>query len=135
LIIDNADLLMMQNWEHVLEVFDHLHLQPKKSHDVDFSRVRNWLLDGNAKYHRQTLVFSRIPSPSINAVFNKFCHNFAGKVQLNLKDHPKMLVGTICRIGFQLTQVFHRIECDSPSQLPNCRFQFFIEKVVDHFKI
>ena len=27
-------------------VFEHLHLQPKDSHDVDFSRVRMWCLNG-----------------------------------------------------------------------------------------
>lgn len=133
LIIDNADVLMMQNWEHVLSVFDHLHLQPKKSHDVDFSRVRNWLLDGHAKFYRQTLVFGRIPAPPINSVFNKYCKNYAGKCQLNLLKSPKYQIGTICQIGFQLPQVFHKIECDSPADLPNARFNFFIEKVMNSF--
>ena len=27
-------------------VFDHLHLQPREAHDVDFSRVRMWCLNG-----------------------------------------------------------------------------------------
>jgi U3 small nucleolar RNA-associated protein 25 len=66
---------MMQNWEHVLTIFEHLHLQPKKSHDVDFSRVRNWLLDGHSSLYRQTLIFSRIPAPPINNIFNKVVEN------------------------------------------------------------
>jgi U3 small nucleolar RNA-associated protein 25 len=129
LIVDNSDILMMQNWEHVLTMFDYMHLQPKKSHDVDFSRVRNWLLDGHAKFYRQTLIFSRIPTPAINNIFNKYCQNYAGKCQLNLLKLPKYQVGTICQIGFQLAQVFHRIECDSLIDLPNARFNFFVEKV------
>ena len=120
---------MMQNWEHVLTMMDHLHLQPKKSHDVDFSRVRNWLLDGYARFYRQTLVFSRIPAPPINSVFNKYCHNFAGKCQIDLVKSSKYQTGSICQIGFQLAQMFHRIECDSPIDLPEARFNFFIEKV------
>jgi U3 small nucleolar RNA-associated protein 25 len=129
LIIDNADVLMMQNWEHVLSVFEHLHLQPKKSHDVDFSRVRNWLLDGHAHDYRQTLIFSRIPAPPINNIFNKYCRNFAGRCQINLMESTRFQIGTICKINFQLSQMFHRIECDSPVELPDARFNFFIEKV------
>lgn len=134
LIVDNADVLMMQNWEHVTTLFEHLHLQPKKSHDVDFSRVRNWLLDGHARHYRQTLIFSRIPAPPINNIFNKYCLNYAGKCQINLMESARFQTGTICKINFQLSQMFHRIECDSPAELPDARFNFFIEKVLPQFK-
>jgi U3 small nucleolar RNA-associated protein 25 len=30
-------------FQHVL---NHIHLQPKESHNVDFSRVRMWVLNG-----------------------------------------------------------------------------------------
>lgn len=128
---------MMQNWEHVTLILENLHLQPKKSHDVDYSRVRPWLLDGHAKFYRQTLVFSRIPAPCINSIVNKYCTNFNGRCQIDLfgGSKAKYQVGTICRIGFQLSQVFHRIECDSPVDLPNVRFQFFIEKVCKIVKL
>lgn len=127
---------MMQNWEHVLTIFDHLHLQPKKSHEVDFSRVRNWLLDGHARHYRQTLIFSRIPAPPINNVFNKYCQNYSGKIQLNLIESPRSQIGTICKINFQLSQMFHRIDCESPLELADARFNFFIEKVTSFlFKI
>ena len=49
LIMDQADNFLMQNWEHVTSVIDRLHLQPKDSHGVDFSRVRHWSLDGHAR--------------------------------------------------------------------------------------
>lgn len=45
-----ASLLL--SWSHVVlfyhlqHVFEHLHQQPKDSHDVDFSRVRMWCLNG-----------------------------------------------------------------------------------------
>lgn len=127
--MDNADVLLMQNWEHVVTVFDNLHLQPKKSHDTDFSRVRSWLLDGHARLYRQTLIFSRIPAPQINNIFNKYCTNFSGKYQIDLFKNPKYQLGTICKIGFQLAQVFNKIDCDSPADLPEQRFKFFTEKV------
>ena len=129
LIVDNADVLMMQNWEHILTIFDHLHLQPKKSHETDFSRVRNWVLDGQSRYYRQTLLFSRIPAPPINSVFNKYCHNYAGKCQVDLLQVPMYQTGSICKVGFNLAQMFHKIDCDNPLDLPEARFNFFIEKV------
>ena len=49
LILDQADVFLMQNWEHVTSVLDRMHLQPKDSHGVDFSRVRHWSLDGHAR--------------------------------------------------------------------------------------
>ena len=129
LIVDHADVLMMQNWEHVISVFENLHLQPKNSHDTDFSRVRNWLLEGYAPYYRQTIIFSQIPAPPINNLFNKFCRNYAGRFQVDLLTLPKYVRGSICQIGFQLSQVFHKIECQSPIELPEARFKFFIDKV------
>lgn len=52
LIMDQMDIFLMQNWDHLLHVLDHLHLQPKKTHDTDFSRVRSWAVNGWSKYYR-----------------------------------------------------------------------------------
>lgn len=52
LIMDQTDVFLMQNWDHLLHVLDHFHLQPKKTHGTDFSRVRSWAVNGWAKYYR-----------------------------------------------------------------------------------
>jgi hypothetical protein len=44
-------------------------------------------------------------------------------------ESPRFQIGSICKINFALSQMFHRIECESPSELPDARFNFFIEKV------
>ncbi|KAK2187564.1 hypothetical protein NP493_161g00007 [Ridgeia piscesae] len=46
LIFDQMDIFHMQNWDHIQHLTSHLHLQPKTGHGVDFSRVRNWTLNG-----------------------------------------------------------------------------------------
>eukprot|EP00731_Ephydatia_muelleri_P028176 Em0019g1049a len=97
IIVDQADVLLMQNWEHVLTVFNHLHLQPKEAHDVDFSRVRHWCLNG-----------------------------YAGKVKVDDSVHS----GTICQVVAQLPQVFHRMESQKLLDLPDARFQYFVDKVL-----
>ena len=67
LIIDQMDVLAMQNWDHVSHIFEHMHLQPSQSHGIDFSRVRMWSLNGLSKFYRQTILFSSMVVPEIQA--------------------------------------------------------------------
>ncbi|KAL9954193.1 hypothetical protein ACROYT_G041696 [Oculina patagonica] len=79
-IADQTDVFLMQNWEHVLHIFEHFHRQPKDSHDVDFSRVRMWCLNGWSKYYRQTLIFSSICQVAVQVpqAFHRFeCSSFS----------------------------------------------------------
>jgi len=79
LIIDQADAMLQQNWEHVEFALSHLNLQPKATHGCDFSRVRQWSLDGNARHLRQTIVFSAYITPELNSLFSTHAHNITGK--------------------------------------------------------
>lgn len=54
-------------------IFEHMHVQPRESHDVDFSRVRMWCINGHSKYYRQTLLFSSFPAAELNSLFNGNC--------------------------------------------------------------
>ncbi|XP_078352383.1 U3 small nucleolar RNA-associated protein 25 homolog [Oculina patagonica] len=129
-IADQTDVFLMQNWEHVLHIFEHFHRQPKDSHDVDFSRVRMWCLNGWSKYYRQTLIFSSFVSPEMNSLFNRHCYNFAGKVKVSLSDVP----GSICQVAVQVPQAFHRFECSSFSEAADKRFHTFVNEILPEFK-
>jgi len=46
LVLDQADVCLMQNWDHVTAVFEVLNLIPTKNRGTDFSCVREWYLNG-----------------------------------------------------------------------------------------
>ncbi|KAI9840949.1 MAG: rRNA-binding ribosome biosynthesis protein utp25 [Thelocarpon superellum] len=119
-ILDQADALLMQNWEHVECLFDHLNLQPKEARGCDFSRVRAWYLDDHAQYLRQTLVFSGYHTPELNSLFSSHMKNVAGKVKCSPQYDGSALLQP-----FTLKQVFSRFDCPSPAAEPDVRFKYF----------
>lgn len=130
LIIDQADIYLMQNWEHVLHLMKHINLLPLDSHGVDFSRVRMLSLNNWSKYYRQTLLFSALQDPQINSIFNKHCFNYTGQVAV--RNVP--LIGSISRVVVQLPHVFRRIEAENLTSVIDTRFQFFIDKVLPEYR-
>lgn len=130
LLLDQADVFLMQNWDHVLHIFQHLHLQPSDAHGVDFSRVRMWCLNGWSKLYRQTLLFGSVSLPLINALFNKNCCNYSGKVRVS---NP-VAKGTICRVAAQVPQFFQRFVSASVSEIADVRFQTFTQKILPEYR-
>ncbi|XP_025065094.1 digestive organ expansion factor homolog isoform X4 [Alligator sinensis] len=130
LIIDQADIYLMQNWEHILHLMNHLNLLPLNSHGVDFSRVRMLNLNNWSKYYRQTLLFSALQDPQINSIFNKHCFNYRGQVAV--RNVP--MTGSINHVVVQLPHVFRRLESDSLISIIDARFQFFIDKVLPEYR-
>lgn len=120
-IMEQADATLMQNWEHAEFVFEHLNLQPKDPHDCDFSRVRSWYLDDQARHIRQTIVLSAYLTPKINTLYNKYMRNVAGRLKYT-QDYTTGLIETL---SYGIKQTFLRF--DSPSHLtdPDARFKYF----------
>ncbi|XP_003800552.1 digestive organ expansion factor homolog [Otolemur garnettii] len=130
LIIDQADIYLMQNWEHVLHLMNHMNLLPLDSHGVDFSQVRMWSLNNWSKYYRQTLLFGALQDAQINSVFNKYCVNFQGQVAV--KNVP--MTGSISHVLVQLPHVFQRMEVDSLASVIDVRFNFFVNKILPQYR-
>ncbi|XP_048665400.1 U3 small nucleolar RNA-associated protein 25 homolog isoform X2 [Marmota marmota marmota] len=130
LIIDQADIYLMQNWEHVLHLMNHMNLLPLDSHGVDFSRVRMWSLNNWSKYYRQTLLFGALQDAQINSVFNKYCVNLQGQVAV--RNVP--LTGSISHVLVQLPHVFQRMEAENLASVIDSRFNFFVNKILPQYR-
>lgn len=126
-IVDQADALLIQNWEHVEYIFEHLNLQPRDAHGCDFSRVRNWYLEDQAKYFRQTLIFSAFNTPELSELFRASCNNWAGKVRVQREYHGAMLQ---MLLGHKTKQTFSRFEAKTVQDDPGARFAYFSKAVL-----
>ncbi|CAM9837351.1 unnamed protein product [Lampetra fluviatilis] len=130
LVLDQTDVYLMQNWEHVMHLAAHVNLQPLEPHGVDFSRVRPWSLDGHARHYRQTLLLSALPHPLLHALVSRHASNYRGQVQV--RNTP--LLGSISQVVVQLPHVFQRIEADSATEIANARFAYFVEHVLPQYR-
>lgn len=124
-IMDQADALLMQNWEHVEFIFEHLNIQPKDAHGCDFSRVRSWYLDDQAKFFRQTAIFSAFNTPELTELFRTQCQNWAGKARLQ-REYP----GVIQDLGLKVKQTFSRFDAHSIANDPDARFEYFTKAIL-----
>lgn len=124
-VVDHADALLMQNWEHVEYIFEHLNKQPKDAHGCDFSRVRNWYLDDKARFYRQTVVLSAFNTPELSELMRLHCHNWAGKTRLQ-PEYP----GVIQQLGIKVKQAFSRFQSPSVDSDPDARFDYFVSAIV-----
>ncbi|PIA15139.1 DUF1253-domain-containing protein [Coemansia reversa NRRL 1564] len=124
-IVDQCDVLLMQNWDHLVHVFEHMNLTPKKDHGCDFSRVRSWCLDGMARYRRQTIMLSEYVTPEIQAIFNSHCCSIEGKVRIK-----PTYAGAIADVVAQVTQVIKWVPVKRLQSAVDDRFNHFIEQIL-----
>eukprot|EP00887_Chlorella_sp_A99_P004809 scaffold4.g4809.t1 len=78
LVMDRADVLLMQNWEHVRTVLAALNHLPSQQRGADIMRVRPWALSGWGRLYRQTVLLSSFASPEMNALLGRACTNYSG---------------------------------------------------------
>eukprot|EP00040_Diaphanoeca_grandis_P028573 m.165769 g.165769 ORF g.165769 m.165769 type:complete len:563 (+) comp31396_c0_seq1:2698-4386(+) len=128
LIVDQAESMLMQNWDHVGQLLKLVNLNPSQTRDTDFSRVRKWSLNGWGKYYRQTILTSAFNSPDINHLFKTLTSNYSGRATF-----ARPAVGEISRLTVELPQAFHRISCTSLVTSADQRFDFFLNTVLPEY--
>ncbi|XP_064542556.1 U3 small nucleolar RNA-associated protein 25 homolog [Drosophila montana] len=129
LIIDQAELFIAQNWENLLYVLDHLHMQPQKLPSTNCQRLRSYCLDATSRFYRQTLLFSSHELPEFRGIINNKCHNYQGKMRIiNPIEN-----GDMCNVLIPVKQVYQRIDCSSVESALEDRFQYFVRHVLPQF--
>ena len=123
-VVDHANALQMQNWQHVEYVFSQLNLLPKEAHGCDFSRVRTWYLDKHARHLRQTIILSDFITPEINALYSAHVLNIAGKVKY-VPLYKGAMLDLPPTVPPNTTQTFLRYDSPTPAEDPNARFHYF----------
>lgn len=129
MILDQTDIFLMQNWDHLNFIFDYLNTIPKKPRNTDFSRVKEWYLNGWAKYYRQTIICSSFITPELNNLWNRNCTSMKGAFKIRPLSYQN---GSIQQVIPKIRQMFFKFDCNDPAQLDDIRFKYFVEKVFFH---
>lgn len=129
LIIDHADIILMQNWSHVNTVVKQLNQIPSQQRGTDIMRIRQWYLDGQAPFYRQTMIFSSHVNPDINALFNHHCLNYEGKVKVVCDNK-----GVLPKVVLQIRQVYERFDTKTIEDADESRFEYFTKQVYPKIK-
>lgn len=97
-----ADVLYMQNWEHVQFVMNHTNRLPKKFGDTDYSRVRPYFLDGEGAARRQIIMTTAFFEPEMQSTFRLNAKSSCGfaKIKRNWS------MGSISNVAVDVRQVF-----------------------------
>lgn len=133
-VVDQADALLMQNWEHVEFIFEHLNLRPVDYSDgCDWGRLRPWYSEEWARHFRQTVVLSAYNTPELAELFRVHCQNWEGKARLQLECLGKLQlqrgIGSGSG-GIKVRQTFSRFQTPSPDRDPDTRFDYFVTTII-----
>ncbi|BFZ54358.1 rRNA-binding ribosome biosynthesis protein utp25 [Savitreella phatthalungensis] len=130
-VVESADQMHMQNWQHVEHIFDHLNRIPLEQHGCDFGRVRQWALEGKSANLRQTFLLSQYDFPELRSLFAKGV-NCAGSIRSAVQYDN----GAIDRVGVSIAQTFVKVYGgQTPADEPDARFEFFKNAVLPRLKM
>lgn len=110
---------------------EHLNAIPKQAHDTDFSRVKPWYLDGQAKNLRQTVLLSSFDAPEFRAAFHQL-QNVAGRVRTQSVVPEED--AAIAHVAPGIRQIFTRFDCANAQGDADARLQVFLAKTLSHLQ-
>lgn len=132
LIVDQMDVMTMQNWDHVQFCLSKLNAIPKKAHDTDFSRVKQWYLDEQARFFRQTILLSAYDAPEFRQVYRSLT-NLDGKLR-TVASGSEEEKGVLSQVRKGLRQSFNRFDCANANLEPDLRLQTFLQRTLPYLQ-
>lgn len=125
-VVDEAHVLLEQNWQQVTAVMELLNKRPTDTtHGLsDLRRVYAWALEGKSGRHRQTIISTDLSNATILSTFRSAINSF-GKVVLQHRTEE----GVLGKVQVPVRQHFIRFDPQSLESLDDDRFDFFTTNV------
>ncbi|CAJ1944241.1 unnamed protein product [Cylindrotheca closterium] len=127
-LIQHADVLMMQNWDHVNDILSLLNQEPQNINNTDFSRVRNYLLEGQGSHWRQLIISSNVMDPFLQSAFKRYGKSISGSIKMRRKFEPEE--AAISKVLIPMKQVFQRIAAGSFTDQSSARVDYFVKSIL-----
>lgn len=131
LMIDRADILHMQNWEHLIHVMEHVNAVPSDPHGCDFSRVQSVYLDGLSRKIRQTLTLSQFEFPELNALLGnpELVDNSLGRWRFS-QEHSSTIIKKAKK---WINPQFFRVHAGSVTSQSEDRLTYFTNEILPKY--
>lgn len=127
-LVQYSDVLMMQNWDHVNHILGLLNQEPQNNNGTDFSRVRNYLLEGQGANWRQLIISSSITDPYLSSSFKRFGKSVSGMVKMHQKVDAED--AAIANVLVPIKQVFQKVPVPSFDKQSESRVGYFIKSIL-----
>lgn len=127
-LVQYSDVLMMQNWDHVNDVLALLNQEPQNNNGTDFSRVRNYLLEGQGANWRQLIISSSITDPYLSSSFKRFGKSASGMVKMRRKVDSED--AAIANVLIPIKQVFQKVPVPSFDKQSESRVNYFVKSIL-----
>lgn len=127
-LVARADVLMMQNWDHMNDVLSLLNQQPNETNETDFSRVRPYFLDGHAAKYRQLIMLAPFMDPFFSSCFKRYATSWNGQVRFRRRVAAD--TASISKVLLPTQQIFQRVSCSSAANQTEDRLKYFVNVVL-----
>jgi len=126
-LMQHSEMILMQNWDHVTEILSLLNKEPLNNNGTDFSRVRNYLLDGQGDRWRQLILSTKFWDPLLLSTFKRFGKSLSGQVKVRRKVRDGD--ASISRVLVPIKQVFQKVPSGTFSQQSKARVDYFVKNL------
>ena len=126
-LLQHSEMVLMQNWDHVNEILSLLNKDPLNNNGTDFSRVRNYLLEGQGARWRQLIVSTKFWDPVLLSTFKRFGKSLSGQVKVRRKIRDGD--ASISRVLVPIKQVFQKIPTGTFAQQSKARVDYFVKNL------
>ena len=134
-VVDRAEVMLEQNWDHVHDVLEMLNQQPRSNNDTDFSRIRPYFLQPQCSQHwRQLVVCSAVLDPAILSTFKRFAQSVSGVVRVKERFPVERASVSSVVVSSNIRQAFQRVQSTSFATQSDDRVNYFMERVLPHLE-